>query len=40
MNLDIVTEWWMFGVIAFGVIFYFTSRYYAQHIDDVNKRDF
>ena len=39
MSLDTETEWWMLGVIAFGVVFYFASRYYAQHSDGVNESD-
>ncbi len=33
MELDLFTELWMGGVIAFGVIFYLIAMRYAQHCE-------
>lgn len=34
MNIDLSTELWMGGILTFGIVFYFISIYYAQHLDD------
>lgn len=34
MALDLSTEIWMMGVIAFGVVFYVISLRYAKHSDE------
>lgn len=31
MSIDLSTEIWMGGVIAFGIVFYFISMFYANH---------
>lgn len=34
MTLDSSTEFWMLGVIIFGIVFYAIAMRYAKHSDD------
>jgi len=34
MNLDLSTELWMLGVIAFGIVFYGVGMRYAKFSED------
>lgn len=38
MNLDTYTQFWMGGVIAFGVVFYMFAIRYAQHCNTDDKK--